>query len=251
MDDVLDQVEETEVEGEEVAEPGLALVPTAGRDLEELDITPVFQEGFLTLAPLEQDGAVVAFAELDQLTSRVSGLSRNSKWWLGDLYCYASEHYGDEWHQLTDDMGHTVSELMEISYMAALFAPEKRLVPTEGQPGLTWNQHKLFAKFYEGNTRKAMALMKKAAKQGWDDSVIRDEIRKATSVEVEAKEVDNDRKAPSTKVTFAILVPAEQGGQAVQLVEEAEANLTELLKAHGLDLVSITHRVSGSVPTKE
>lgn len=240
-------------ENEVWEEPGTDLELAPARDLEAVDITPVFQEGFLALEPLAaslEGSGPLPMAELDQLASRMNSLSRNSKWWLGDLLVYAATYWGEEWAQLTDEIGHTPAEVADMVYMAELFEPKKRLIPIEGAPGLTWTQHKLFAKFYEQNPRKAMQVMKRAAKGRWDDGKIRDEIKAATTVETTAEEAGSKKAATATTFTFSITVAAEEAGKAQELIETAQKAAVQVVVDAGITVTSASSRASGKVPTK-
>lgn len=230
-------------------EPGTELEPVTGGGIVEYDPTAVFQEGFLALAAITP-GEVVPMATLEELAGRVSTLSRNSPWWLGDLLVYAAQNFGDDWHQLVDGIGHTHAEIMDRVELAEVFPGKERLIPTDNSPGLTWAQHKLFARAYveRGLKTKVKKLMKRAAEQGWDDDEIRAQVKELTVVDTTAKEDGEHDEAKSTILTLAVRVPADQGADAVAELDGMEKVLADMLIERGILVSEVRHRVSGVVP---
>ncbi|MDH5291786.1 MAG: hypothetical protein OEY41_17465 [Acidimicrobiia bacterium] len=231
-------------------ETGSALVPAAMSTL-DIDREALFQEGYLALAAIAP-GEVVPMEALEELAGSVSTLSRNSPWWLGDLLVYAAQNYGDDWHQLVDNLGHTSAEIMDRVEVAETFAPKDRLTPTDRAPGLTWVQHRLFTKPYQDKAlrNRTKKLMKKAADGGWDDEQIRIEVRQLTTVETTAKEDENGAgdESRSTVLTLAVRVSAENGAEAVALLDGMEKVLSDMLIEAGVPVSEVRHRVSGVVP---
>lgn len=229
------------------------LVPAAASVLDVETRTAVFQEGYLALAVLG-DGAI-PMEVLDELAGSVSSLSRNAPWWLGDILAHASEHYGDDWHALVDNVGHTLGEILDRVEIASTFPPKDRLIPTNDSPGLTWEQHRLFARVYadKGTRTKAKRLMKKAADSGWGADEIRDAVRNLTAIEATAKEegVDDPNEAKSTVFTVAIRVPASEGPAAMKLLEGVEKAAADPLIEAGIHVTDVRHRISGVVPPSE
>ena len=213
----------------------------------------MFQEGYLALAAIE-DGHEVPMETLDELSGRISTVSRNSPWWLGDLLAYAADHYGDDWHQLVDNVGHTLPEILDRVDVASTFPAKDRLIPTEGAPGLTWDQHKLFMKVYaDKSTRtKTKKLMKKAADSGWGADEIRDAVRNLVAIETTATEAVGDEvEAKSTIFHVAIRVPASEGPQAMAMLEGLEKAAADPLIQAGIHVTEVRSRVSGVVPPSE
>lgn len=231
-------------------ETGTALEPVATSAL-DFDRDALFQEGYLALAVITP-GEVVPMETLEELAGSVSTLSRNSPWWLGDLLVYAAQNYGDDWHQLVDNLGHTGPEIMDRVEVAETFPAKDRMVPTENTPGLTWAQHRLFAKPYQDKRlrNRVKKLMKKAADGGWDDETIRTEVRQLAAVEATAKEEGEGSadEAKSTILTLAVRVAAEHGAEAVALTDGMEKVLSDLLIEAGIPVTEVRHRVSGVVP---
>lgn len=236
------------------AEETSALVPATGGSLDASTREAVYQEGYLALAVVE-DGQPVPMEALDQLATGISTASRNSAWWLGDLLAYAAEHYGDEWHQLVDNVGHTTGEIMDRVETATIFPAKDRLIPTADGPGLTWAQHRLFQKVYAdaSTRRKTKQLMKKAASSGWSDDDIRDAVRNLTAIEVSATEGEggDEAEAKSTIFHLAVRVPASQGPEAMKLLEGMEKAAADPLINAGIQVTEVRHRISGVVPPSE
>lgn len=225
---------------------------TSGLELDQAQTDAAFQEGYLALAVLE-DGKVIPIEALDRMAGSISTLSRNSPWWLGDLLAYAAEHYGDDWHQLVDNVGHTTGEIMDRVEVAETFAPKDRLIAGDDSPGLTWAQHRMFLKpFAEKGTRtKTKKLMKKAADSGWSDDEIRESVRELTAIEVTATEEGSEGEAKSTVFHVAIRVPAADGPAAMKLLEGVEKAAADPLINAGIQVDEVRHRISGVVPPSE
>jgi hypothetical protein len=240
-----EEVFDGEVPAEE--ETGGVVVPfNPGRDLAEVDMTAVYEEGKLNLAVLEQDGVPLSMGEIGQLTERIQSLNRSSPWWLGDALAYAAKHWGDDWFQLVDDSGHDPEEIGEISLIAAMFPPEKRFIPTANSPGLTWRQHSYFAKWYELEPRKAYASMKKAATQRWNNQKIREVARAATVLNVRGEQIDPAART-TTSLTFTVTVEKEDAATARTMLSEVQRSAEQVLVSAGVRVSSTSSKVSGAI----
>lgn len=229
------------------------LVPAGSSSLDQGQREAVFQEGYLALAVVE-DGQQIPMEVLDDLAGGISAVSRNSPWWLGDLLAYAAEHYGDDWHALVDNVGHTLPEILDRVEIASIFQRKDRLTPTEDSPGLTWQQHRLFSKVFTDKTTRPRAkkLMKKAADSGWSDDEIRDAVRNLAVIETTATETtDPEGEAKSTIFHVAVRVPASEGPAAMVLLEGMEKGAADPLINAGIHVTEVRHRISGVVPASE
>jgi len=129
--------DETTTETEDTASTA-AVVPH--RDLTQVDMAPVMQEGKLNLKALEQGNKRLTMDELGQLADQIGRVERNTEWWFGDLLVYAEKAHPDEYDNLIGGTGaHDTDKIIKMQITSRVHTPSRRLIPgSKPNSGLSW-----------------------------------------------------------------------------------------------------------------
>lgn len=222
------------------------------RDLIEVDMTPIMQEGKLDLKPLERDGKPVLFEELAQLGDRLAAVERNGEWWYGDYLNYAEKHYPQTWDNLVDSSGHDEEKLARMQITAAVHAPSRRLIPVQDKPGsgLSWAKHALFNDLVQTDRALATRLMKRAAAEIMTTAQIKALIKAATAIDVEStpSEAPEPQQSSVAVAQWNASVPAADGEVLDDIRRDVETFIRTTLQNKGITPTNVSSKMSGAVP---
>lgn len=216
-------------------------------DLDTVNMSAVFKEGYLDLAAIQIDADTpLDRAALGELAERVAANSRNGQFWYGDLLNYAKRHYGEEHAQYIDNLGHAPSYISDIMWVAGVFAPGERMVSTDGRPGLTWSHHKAVVKLHEDDPETTHKLMLRALEEAMSVKILRAEVRKLAAIGVGSPEKESI--AGVSPVFGMFLTVRPQDSELAQSVwVEVRSSTVQRMRELGIEVTNVTDSVKGLV----
>lgn len=102
----------------------------------------------------------------------VFGMQRSVNWWIGDMFVYGEQRFGDDIYQIAD---HTVSE----DLVGRCIAVSREFPPTERHMTLSWTHHQAVMGLAKPLQK---AMLNKAEENGWDTATFREQIGRMKQV---------------------------------------------------------------------
>jgi len=104
--------------------------------------------------------------EWEQSAQIIFGMQRSVYWWIGDLFKYGEQRFGDDIYQVADDS-------VSLELVNRCVAVAREFDPTERNMNLSWTHHQVLS-----GLKKPMqkALLVQAEENRWDSKELREHI---------------------------------------------------------------------------